>query len=421
MRRATVVLATAATIFSIGRADAVEPERVAQTYVAIAAAMYADSAETVEALRDSVDAFLAAPSQQSQDAAKAAWKNARASYLQTEVLRFGNPLVDEWEGKVNAWPLDEGLIDYVASSNGDSSDENPLYRLNVIASSKLRIGRNEVDAATITPALLQNDLAEALGVEKNVATGYHAIEFLLWGQDLHGTGPGAGARPWTDYSVDRCTGGNCDRRRTYLQVAVDLLVTDLRAMSALWSEGGQARAEVLGLEPGAAMARILTGIGSLSYGEMAGERMKLGLLLHDPEEEQDCFSDNTHNANWFDEVGIVAVWTGHFQRLDRSIVQGPSLADLMAETAPNLAAEVDHRMQDAQDRLGAIRKMGESGQMAYDQMLAADNTPGNAMIQAAIDALVAQTRAVEKVVDRLGVTVTVEGSDSLDDPATVAP
>ena len=38
-------------------------------------------------------------------------------------------------------------------------------------------------------------LQEAGGIEANVATGYHAIEFLLWGQDLHGTGPGAGKRP----------------------------------------------------------------------------------------------------------------------------------------------------------------------------------------------------------------------------------
>ena len=31
---------------------------------------------------------------------------------------------------------------------------------------------------------LENKLHEIGGNEANVATGYHAIEFLLWGQDL---------------------------------------------------------------------------------------------------------------------------------------------------------------------------------------------------------------------------------------------
>ena len=42
--------------------------------------------------------------------------------------------VDDWEGKVNAWPLDEGLIDYTAASYGGASDENPFYTANIIAS-----------------------------------------------------------------------------------------------------------------------------------------------------------------------------------------------------------------------------------------------------------------------------------------------
>ena len=134
-------------------------------------------------------------------------------YQQTEVYRFGNVIVDEWEGKVNAWPLDEGLIDYVDASYGGATDENPYAALNVIANPSLTLSGGEIDAAEITPALLQDTLQEADAIEANVATGYHAIEFLLWGQDLNGTEPGAGNRPWTDYAAgDACTGGNCDRR-----------------------------------------------------------------------------------------------------------------------------------------------------------------------------------------------------------------
>ena len=161
------------------------------------------------------------------------------------------------------------------------------------------IDGEEVDASAITPAFLQDTLQEAEGNEANVATGYHAIEFLLWGQDLNGTGPGAGARPATDFDTANCTGGNCDRRGQYLAAASDLLVSDLEEMVAAWSEGGAARTELATL----GVPAILTGMGSLSFGEVAGERMKLGLLLHDPEEEHDCFSDNTHISHLYDAVG----------------------------------------------------------------------------------------------------------------------
>src|SRR4029453_16672467 len=147
---------------------------------------------------------------------------------------------DEWEPKVNAWPLDEGLIDYVAASYGTTSDENPLYTLNVIANRQIRIGARQVHASVINANLLR-EIQMAQGVEANVATGYHAIEFLLWGQDLHGTGPGAGERPATDYDTANCTGGNCDRRAQYLAAASDLLVSDLEEMGGNWKAHGGGR------------------------------------------------------------------------------------------------------------------------------------------------------------------------------------
>ncbi|WP_191060073.1 imelysin family protein [Geminicoccus harenae] len=421
MGRSLVYSVTAtAKILSLP-AQAVEPADVIGTYADIAEAMYGDALASAEELQAAVDAFLAKPSAETQAAAKEAWKAARAPYQQTEALRFGNPLVDEWEGKVNAWPLDEGLIDYVDPSYGESSDENPLYLLNVVASPALRVGRERVDAREITPALLADQLQEALDVEKNVATGYHAVEFLLWGQDLNGTSPGAGMRPWTDYSLTHCTGGNCDRRRAYLEAATDLLVSDLQEMAASWQEGGAARADLMSVGPEVGIGRILTGIGSLSYGELAGERMKLGLLLNDPEEEHDCFSDNTHNSHFYDQVGMVALWNSSYQRLDGSVVSGPSVNALAEEKAPEAVKLVQDRMAETTAKLEVIRESAESGRMAYDQMLATGNAEGNAMLQEAIDALVAQTRAVEEVVAGLGVSVTVEGSDSLDNPGAVAP
>src|SRR5690606_25775652 len=142
-------------------------------------------------------------------------------------FRFGNVIVDDWEGRVNAWPLDEGLIDYVDASYGAESDENTLYVANVIANPSIEINGEKVDASALTPEFLSATLQEAGEVEANVATGYHAIEFLLWGQDLNGTEAGAGNRPYTDFDTANCTGGHCDRRGQYLAAASDLLVADL--------------------------------------------------------------------------------------------------------------------------------------------------------------------------------------------------
>ena len=180
-----------------------------------------------------------------------------------------------------AWPLDEGLIDYVDASYGTESDENSLYTANVIANPAIKINGVDVDASNLTPEFLSGTLQEAGGIEANVATGYHAIEFLLWGQDLNGTGPGAGARPYTDFDTANCTGGHCERRRAYLESASDLLVADLEEMIANWSADGEARKQLM-QDDSKGLAAILTGMGSLSYGELAGERMKLGLLAGRP-------------------------------------------------------------------------------------------------------------------------------------------
>ena len=89
---------------------------VIDTYADIAQAGYEDSLITARALQEAVAALVADPSEATLAAARTAWLAARDPYQQTEVYRFGNPIVDDWEGKVNAWPLDEGLIDYVDTS-----------------------------------------------------------------------------------------------------------------------------------------------------------------------------------------------------------------------------------------------------------------------------------------------------------------
>ncbi|MFO1153781.1 MAG: imelysin family protein [Rhodospirillales bacterium] len=417
---ATVLVAglTAAPLWS-GRADAPSANKVVATYADIAQAMYTDAHHAAMTLKAAVDAFLADPTEETLAKARQAWLAARVPYQQTEGYRFGNKIVDDWEGRVNSWPLDEGLIDYVdRASYGDSSDENPLYTANVIANPSLKLGKKTIDAKVINAKLLES-LQEAGEVEANVATGYHAIEFLLWGQDLNGTGPGAGKRPATDFSLKNCTGGHCDRRRAYLQAVTDLLVKDLTTMADAWGAKGKARTALVKKGPEQGLATILTGLGSLSYGELAGERIKLGLLLHDPEEEHDCFSDNTHNSHYYDQIGMMAIWNAHYQRLDGSTVAGPSLADLTRAKAPEAAARLDEAMATTKARMEVMKATADSGKMAYDQMLAADNAEGNKILLDVVDALIAQTRAVEGVVAALKLKIKVEGSDSLDDPSAV--
>ncbi len=219
---------------------------VLENYADIALAGYEDSLATARQLKTAVDALVASPSEDTLEAARQAWRDSRVPYMQTEVYRFGNAIVDDWEGKVNAWPLDEGLIDYTdAGSYGTESDENALYTANVVSNASLVMSGETIDAGQITKALLEESLHEADGNEANVATGYHAVEFLLWGQDLNGTGPGAGNRPATDFDPANCTGGNCERRVAYLQTATDLLIDDLAWMAEQWKEGGEARTAVM--------------------------------------------------------------------------------------------------------------------------------------------------------------------------------
>ncbi|MBV0933758.1 imelysin family protein [Marinobacterium weihaiense] len=395
-------------------------ESVNRHYADIAEAVFADSLAAAKQLQAAIDTLIANPTDANLNAAREAWKAARVPYQQSEVFRFGNAIVDDWEGKVNAWPLDEGLIDYVdANRYGSESDINAWYSANIIANPALNIGGQQVDAATIDKTLLAETLHEIDGVEANVATGYHAIEFLLWGQDLHGTKPGAGERPATDFDTDNCTGGNCDRRAAYLKAATDLLVDDLAEMAAHWQEGGDARQQLAAKGDLGGLATITTGMGSLSYGELGGERTKLGLMLHDPEEEHDCFSDNTHWSHYYDALGIRNAYLGEYSRIDGSTLKGASLSALTRAANPTL----DQKMRDHLDATQAAAQVmvdaaaqGET----FDVLIAAGNTEGNAKVQAFVDALTAQTQVLEEVMTTLGIAdVELEGSDSLDNPSAV--
>ncbi|MCP4597985.1 imelysin family protein [Neptuniibacter sp.] len=421
LRKTLAALAVSTAMLGSTQTQAAAPATndVLNHYADIAHATYEDSLITAKALNKVIDQFLASPSEANLKAAREAWVAARVPYQQSEAYRFGNALVDDWEGKVNAWPLDEGLIDYVATDYGTESDENPFYTANIIANKTLKIGGIEVDASTINKQLLGETLHEIDEVEANVATGYHAIEFLLWGQDLNGNNPGAGNRPATDFDLKNCTGGNCDRRRDYLQAATNLLIDDLTEMTNNWTVNGAARQDLLSKGPEGGLATILTGMGSLAYGELAGERTKLGLMLHDPEEEHDCFSDNTHASHYYDAKGIKNVYLGEYTRVDGSTVSGPSLSQLVKASAPVVDQNLRNKLEATQTAAQVMMDEAEKGN-TFDVLIGEGNTAGNQVVQTFVDALVAEAEAIEHTIAVLKLdNIELEGSDSLDNPAVV--
>lgn len=371
---------------------------VLETYRHIAERSYADALAGAVALQRQVDMLIEAPSPAHLDAARAAWRAARAPYAQSEALRFGNWFVDEWETRINAWPVDEGFLDYVAPETV-AGLTNPHAHLNLVAREEARIGARTLATRRITPLLLRS--LQALGdIEANVATGYHAIEFLLWGQDLNGHGPGAGDRPWTDFATnaEQCTDGpqaaplaHCQRRGQILQAQLEHLIRELAEMRARWADhpGSYGDRLVQG-DPEEGLRRVLFGLASMSGGELAGERMQVALLAQSPEEEQDCFSDDTHQSLYFNALGISNLYRGRYggQPL------GPALQALVQARAPQLAQPLADAFAATEKAMAAIRAAGEQGQ-TFDQLIGPDHATGQALISTAIAALQQQTELLE--------------------------
>jgi putative iron-regulated protein len=375
---------------------------VMENYANIAQAAFEDSLTTAKALQEKVNAFVASPSEETMQAAKDAWLVARVPYGQTEVYRFGNANVDDWEGKVNAWPLDEGLIDYVSADGYEHEDGNKFATANVIA------GTEEINIE-----LLQS-YHEKGGSEANVATGYHAIEFLLWGQDLNADPKDAGKRPYTDFVAgEGCTNGNCERRGQYLTAATDLLVADLEEIVADWSpEKDNYRKDFMALEENEALRRMLFGMGSLSLGELAGERINVALLAHSQEDEHSCFSDNTHVDIDENARGIQNTYLGTYTRVDGSKVEGASLSDLVAAKDADLDKSLTEKLAASMTASAEIVKAAEGGEH-FDQQIVAGNKEGSARVKAVIRALRTQTGDIEAAAKTLGIdNLSPESSDS---------
>lgn len=340
----------------------------ATNYANIVAASYGDSLVAAQELQAAVAAFVAAPSDVSLAAARTAWLASREPYLQTEVYRFydgpiDNP-TDGPEGMINAWPLDEAYIDYVEGDPATGIVNNP----NVV-----------IDAATLMSLNEQ-------GAAENIATGFHAIEFLLWGQDLSVDGPGA--RPYTDY-VAEGTAANPDRRAQYLTVVADLLVVHLTQVRDAWAAGASNyRSEFEAAESKEALRRILTGMIILSGFETGGERLQTALDSGDQEDEHSCFSDNTHRDMIVDIIGVRNVWHGEYAGV--TPVSGTGVRDVVAEVDAELAAALDAKIDESLALANALS-------VPFDQEIAVGNAEGRARVTALVTALKAQEALLQEV------------------------
>jgi putative iron-regulated protein len=322
-----------------------------------------------------IDRFLEDPTRARLAGARRAWLAARDDYIVTEPFRFyGGPIDDPKtgpEGLINAWPMDEAYVDYV---RGDP-----------------RAGI--VNDRRTYPQITADVIVEAneKGGETNISSGWHAIEFLLWGQDRSARGPGA--RPASDYA----TAPNAARRATYLRLSTDRLLSDLRSVRAPWApRGGAYRATFLA-DPDRALTNILRGVGALNSGELAGERMAVALESKDQEDEHSCFSDNTNADVVNDLKGIRMVYMGA-----PSGAAGTSLDALLTEVDPQLARTL-------RAKLDATLAKAQAFPVTFERMIAAPSgSTENKALADVLASIEAQGADLAKAAKALGVKVNFE-------------
>ena len=400
---------------------------VIKTNANIAYAVYSDALISATELKVVLEQFVAKPTEENFALAKKSWLDSREPYGQSEVYRFRQGPIDELkadgtlgtedsgegpEGLINAWPLGEAIIDYVeAVVDGKSGPESPENAItdNIIA--------NSSDYPTIDAEVLYG-LFENGEDGRNVTTGYHAIEFLLWGQDLNKDLSGAGTRdntpgqrPVSDYSLitGTCTSGAnaatdeiCTRRGQYLVTTAELLIKELERVTEQWEPetGTHYKNFIAGGD--VSLAKILEGMGRLSFGELAGERINISLLANSQEDEHSCFSDNTHRDIFLNAKGVQNSFNAKYVRIDGEVIEGASIYDLLiVEEQHELANQLRASIEATMSAAAVIDTKAKTG-MPFDILIQEGIDQPN--IKAVIQTLVNQTNDIEAVIDALGVT-----------------
>jgi len=391
-RKLLSCLVTAGALLGCGSDDAnggagVSRAAVVKNYAANLYAAYSDSVDDEIAFQSDVNAFLAAPTEKTLKTVRDSWLASREHYMLTEGARFYDGPIDvdppNHEALINSWPLDEAFIDY-ASKDGVVNEDVGI-----------------VNMPEVLPEITTEGLAHLNGSDdepENVSVGYHAVEFLLWGQALNDVGPGQ--RPATDYVI----GGpskNPDRRADYLKVAVEGIISDLSEVRDAWKPTASYRVD---FEKDANLAEslthIFTGLAKFSKGELGSQRIGAGYESKHRHDQHDCFSSETLVDYERDALGVQAMYLGKYGDND-----GPGLDDLVKAADPKLDADLKKKLQASIDAIKAIPAPFE------DAIAGDDDSPGRKAIQAALTALSAQGDAFGAAAAAIGLSIQV------DDPA----
>jgi putative iron-regulated protein len=377
-------------------ADIVTRAQVVAHYADMVHANYQDALVKAKQLQTAIETFLAAPSAATFESAKRAWLEARQPYGQSEAYRFYDGPIDNAEngpeGQLNPWPMDEAYVDYVIDpQSGPDADPPVFLQGGIINDTTVEISKEKLASLNEGGEGDIFDVGETFDPEKAVSTGYHAIEFLLWGQDFTDGGPGS--RPFQDYLTGPdATMPNGDRRGQYLRAITELLVDDLTFLVAAWAPGapGNYRDGFVDGDPDQALRAVLSGIGVLSKGELASERIDVALRSLDQEDEHSCFSDNTHVDLLMNATGIQNVYLGRYGYL-----LGPSISDLVRQTDPQLDLEMRQELEASLQAVLAIP-------VPFDQAIPESNSESWLKVEAAVDALFAQSDTIIEVGQALG-------------------
>lgn len=348
---------------------------VVTNYANILHAQYEDAWKLSLQMQTNIESFLKKPSPSGLEAARASWIACRQPYSQSEVARFYDGPIETVEEHVNAWPIDLGYIDYI-DGLPNSGIINETNRYPQIASA-LVIGGN------------QTEEQEEVSGEKAIGTGFHAIEFLLWGQDTYVDTPGR--RPFTDYVAGPSgPGRTAQRRAEYLRLVAQLLSDQLLQVASEWTANNPTnyRARFLSQPPDAALEKIFAGVGNLSSSELTGERMLVPFTTRSQENEQCCFSDTTGLDLWRNELGVQDVFLGRTARADGSQIAGPGMLALLEKTDAKLAATLRAQIENSVATIRAIP-------VPFDQaILGDDSAPGRRAVKRALDALAEQNNSI---------------------------
>ncbi len=373
-------------------------ENVISNYCDIVAASYTDAHNEAVALQTAINTLVATPNQVNFDAARTAWKESREPYGQTETYRFYDGPIDDAngpEGALNAWPLDENYVDYTRDAAGTGVVQSGIIN-------------DSAAYPTINATVLTN--ANELGGEKNISIGYHAIEFLLWGQDYLDVNTNAGQggdRSYTDYTS---ASSNHVRRGEYIKACAELLVADLAVLKSEWTTGGSYRTYFEGLSTDEALSKILTGAAVLSKSELAGERMFVALEANPTdnpqEDEHSCFSDNTDRDIITNAQGISNVLKGQYVSSD-GVTTGNasySIFTLIATVDATLASELTTINATTTTNINAIPT-------PFDRAVTNENVNDNGPILLAINALQDQGDKIAEVATALGLSISTDLPD----------